>query len=267
MSEVILAANNLVKTYSQRSGRFGVAATQVKALDDVSINLKAGSTLAVVGESGSGKSTLARCLLQLQPLDSGEVIFQGKNLAAMSASALRTERRNIQMVFQDPFASLNPRMRVGEIVGEGLLIHQLGNKLAQREKVVQMLKRVGLTEADMDKYPHQFSGGQRQRIGIARALVLEPKVVVCDEPVSALDVSIQAQILLLLKELQAEMKLSYIFISHDLRVVRHIANEIVVMHQGKVVESGRIDDIYQSPKAEYTRNLLSAIPGQRTQNH
>ena len=266
MSDVILTATNLNKTFSQRSGHFGVAATKVKALDDVSIRLKAGSTLAVVGESGSGKSTLARCLLQLQPLDSGEVIFQGKNLVEMSASALRSERRNIQMVFQDPFASLNPRMRVGEIVGEGLLIHQLGNQQAQRAKVIQMLKRVGLTEADMEKYPHEFSGGQRQRIGIARALVLEPKVVVCDEPVSALDVSIQAQILLLLKELQAEMNLSYIFISHDLRVVRHIADEVAVMYQGKVVEFGEVNEIYQSPKAEYTRNLLSAIPGQKNKD-
>jgi peptide/nickel transport system ATP-binding protein/oligopeptide transport system ATP-binding protein len=267
MSDVILTATNLNKTFSQRSGRFRVAATKVKALDDVNIRLKAGTTLAVVGESGSGKSTLARCLLQLQPLDSGEVIFQGKNLVGMTASALRSERRNIQMVFQDPFASLNPRMRVGEIVGEGLLIHQLGSQQEQRAKVIQMIKRVGLTETDMEKYPHEFSGGQRQRIGIARALVLEPKVLVCDEPVSALDVSIQAQILLLLKELQAEMSLSYIFISHDLRVVRHIADEVAVMYQGKVVEFGEIDEIYQSPKAEYTRNLLSAIPGQKNKDN
>lgn len=263
MSEVILAASNLNKTYTQRSGRFGFSTTQVKALDDVSVNLKAGSTLAVVGESGSGKSTLARCLLQLQPLDSGKVLFQGKDLAKLTAAELRAERRNIQMVFQDPFASLNPRMKVGEIVGEGLLIHQLGSADEQREKVLQILKRVGLTEADMQKYPHQFSGGQRQRIGIARALVLEPKVVVCDEPVSALDVSIQAQILLLLKELQSEMNLSYLFISHDLRVVRHIADEIAVMYRGKVVEQGEISAIYESPSQEYTRSLLSAIPGKK----
>jgi peptide/nickel transport system ATP-binding protein/oligopeptide transport system ATP-binding protein len=263
MSEVILAASHLNKTYTQRSGRFGFSTTQVKALDDVSVNLKAGSTLAVVGESGSGKSTLARCLLQLQPLDSGKVLFQGKDLASLSAAELRAERRNIQMVFQDPFASLNPRMKVGEIVGEGLLIHQLGSADEQRAKVVQILKRVGLTEADMQKYPHQFSGGQRQRIGIARALVLAPKVVVCDEPVSALDVSIQAQILLLLKDLQTEMNLSYLFISHDLRVVRHIANEIAVMHRGKVVEQGAIEAIYEAPSQEYTRTLLSAIPGKK----
>ncbi|NOT15915.1 MAG: ATP-binding cassette domain-containing protein [Methylotenera sp.] len=263
MSEAILIANHLVKTYTQRSGRFGFGTTQVKALDGVSVSLRAGSTLAVVGESGSGKSTLARCLLQLQPLDSGEVLFDGQDLAKMSATALRSVRKNLQMVFQDPFASLNPRMRVGEIVGEGLLIHGLGSTAEQQQKVIAMLKRVGLTEADMQKYPHEFSGGQRQRIGIARALVLQPKVVVCDEPVSALDVSIQAQILLLLKALQQEMALSYIFISHDLRVVRHIADDIVVMTQGKVVEQGKVEAIYNAPQHEYTRNLLSAIPGKK----
>jgi oligopeptide transport system ATP-binding protein len=263
MSEVILAANHLVKTYSQRSGRFGFGSTQIKALDDVSIALKAGSTLAVVGESGSGKSTLARCLLQLHPFDSGEVIFAGQDLAKLDKEALRSQRKDLQMVFQDPFASLNPRMKVGEIVGEGLLIHGLGKKIEQQEKVVKMLKRVGLTADDMQKYPHQFSGGQRQRIGIARALVLEPKVVVCDEPVSALDVSVQAQILLLLKELQAEMHLSYVFISHDLRVVRHIADEIVVMNQGKIVEQGSVESVYNAPQQAYTQQLLNAIPGRK----
>jgi peptide/nickel transport system ATP-binding protein/oligopeptide transport system ATP-binding protein len=262
----ILEAKHLVKTYSQRSGKFGFGTTLVKALDDVSIILREGSTLAVVGESGSGKSTLARCLLQLQPLDSGEVLFADQDLAKLDGVALRSIRKNLQMVFQDPFASLNPRMRVGEIVGEGLLIHHMGNASEQQQKVVAMLKRVGLTEADMQKYPHEFSGGQRQRVGIARALVLKPKVVVCDEPVSALDVSIQAQILLLLKELQSEMALSYVFISHDLRVVRHIADDIVVMNQGKVVEQGSVVDIYQHPQQEYTRNLLAAIPGKKIVN-
>ncbi len=261
MSDLILVANKLVKTYTQRSGKFGFGTTFVKALDNVSITLRTGTTLAVVGESGSGKSTLARCLLQLQPLDSGEVLFAGQDLAKMQASALRAIRKNLQMVFQDPFASLNPRMRIGEIVGEGLLIHGLGSMTEQQQKVIAMLKRVGLTEADMQKYPHEFSGGQRQRIGIARALVLQPKVVVCDEPVSALDVSIQAQILLLLKELQQEMALSYIFISHDLRVVRHIADDIVVLYQGKVVEQGKVAGIYERPQHEYTQNLLAAIPG------
>lgn len=268
MMDAILTAQHLVKTYRQRSGKFGLSTTQVNALEDVSVTLRRGSTLAVVGESGSGKSTLARCLLQLQPLDAGEVFFtrepQGEkqNLASLNAQHLRAARKDLQMVFQDPFASLNPRMRVGEIVGEGLLVHDLGSRAEQQQKVIAMLKRVGLTEADMQKYPHEFSGGQRQRIGIARALVLNPKVVVCDEPVSALDVSIQAQILLLLKELQAEMALSYIFISHDLRVVRHIADDVVVMRQGKVVEQGSVEDIYTCPQQAYTKNLLAAIPGQ-----
>jgi oligopeptide transport system ATP-binding protein len=262
-NSIILAANHLVKTYMQATGRFGLGSNQIKALDDVSIALTVGSTLAVVGESGSGKSTLARCLLQLHPFDSGEVIFEGQDLAKLDKEALRSKRKDLQMVFQDPFASLNPRMKIGEIVGEGLLIHGLGNKTEQQMQVLAMLKRVGLTEADAQKYPHQFSGGQRQRIGIARALVLKPKVVVCDEPVSALDVSVQAQILLLLKELQAEMNLSYVFISHDLRVVRHIADEIVVMNKGKIVEQGKIIDVYNAPQQPYTQQLLSAIPGRK----
>ncbi len=260
---IILQANHLNKTYSQRSGRFGFGSSQVKALDDVSISLKAGSTLAVVGESGSGKSTLARCLLQLHPFDSGEVVFEGQDLAKLQGQALRDVRKHLQMVFQDPFASLNPRMKVGDIVGEGLLIHGLGSVAEQKQKMLQMLLRVGLSADDALKYPHQFSGGQRQRIGIARALVLNPKVVVCDEPVSALDVSVQAQILLLLKELQAEMRLSYIFISHDLRVVRHMADEIMVMNKGKIVEQGIVDAIYNAPQQPYTQQLLSAIPGRK----
>jgi oligopeptide transport system ATP-binding protein len=263
MSEAILVARHLVKTYPQGGGLFGLGKDKVKALDDVSIQLNAGETLAVVGESGSGKSTLARCLLQLLPLDSGEVQFQGHDLAQLTGKELRAIRRDLQMVFQDPFASLNPRMRVGEIIAEGLLIHGLGTASEQQRKVVQMVKRVGLSEADLQKYPHEFSGGQRQRIGIARALVLEPKVVVCDEPVSALDVSIQAQILLLLRELQQEMQLSYLFITHDLRVVRHIADQVAVMYKGKVVEQGDVNSLYQSPQQEYTQNLLSAIPGRR----
>lgn len=260
--EFILEGKNLVKQYSQRSGSFGFGHTKIRALDNVSVGLKKGSTLAVVGESGSGKSTLARCLLQLHPFESGEVWFQGQSLANLDAEQLRHVRKNLQMVFQDPFASLNPRMRVGEIVGEGLYIHRLGSKQEQLRKVHYMLERVGLSIDDAKKYPHQFSGGQRQRIGIARALILEPDVVVCDEPVSALDVSVQAQILLLLKELQEEMQLSYLFITHDLRVVRHIADEMVVMHKGKIVERGVVDAVYQSPHEEYTQKLLAAIPGQ-----
>jgi len=263
LNGTILQANHLVKTYTQRSGRFGFETTQIKALDDVSISLKSGTTLAVVGESGSGKSTLARCLLQLHPFDSGEVFFEGQDLRKLNSEALRAKRKHIQMVFQDPFASLNPRMKVGEIVGEGLLIHNLGSKAEQKNQVYTMLEKVGLTTEDAKNYPHQFSGGQRQRIGIARALVLQPKVVVCDEPVSALDVSVQAQILLLLKQLQKEMGLSYLFITHDLRVVRHIADEVVVMNKGKIVEQGDVEDIYKNPQAPYTQQLLNAIPGRK----
>ncbi len=262
-TSVILEARHLVKQYKQRSGNFGFGQTTINALDDVSIALKKGSTLAVVGESGSGKSTLARCLLQLHPFDSGEVLFQGQSLADLDSKALRKARKNLQMVFQDPFASLNPRMRVGDIVAEGLLVHGIGSASERLQKVQQMLERVGLHADDVKKYPHQFSGGQRQRIGIARALVLEPEVVVCDEPVSALDVSVQAQILLLLKTLQTEMNLSYVFITHDLRVVRHVADEIVVMNKGKIVEQGDVDTIYQTPQQDYTRDLLKAIPGQK----
>ncbi|HEY3326748.1 MAG TPA: ATP-binding cassette domain-containing protein [Novimethylophilus sp.] len=265
MNDFILSASGLTKTYKQRSGRFGFGSNLIKALDDVSIALKPGATLAVVGESGSGKSTLARCLLQLQPLDAGQVLFEGHDLAALSGQELRAARRHLQMVFQDPFASLNPRMKVGDIVGEGLVIHGLGDAEERRAKVLRMLERVGLSALDMGKYPHEFSGGQRQRIGIARALVLEPRVVVCDEPVSALDVSIQAQILLLLKQLQREMGLSYLFISHDLRVVRHIADEVAVMQRGRVVEQGSVEGLYAHPREEYTQNLLNSIPGRHWQ--
>ncbi len=264
--EIILQANNLVKVYKQRSGKFGFSQVDIKALDYVNISLKKGSTLAVVGESGSGKSTLARCLLQLHPFENGEVLFQGKDLAKLNSRQLREIRKDIQMVFQDPFASLNPRMRVGEIIGEGLLVHRIGSKAQRWQKVHEMLERVGLAVSDAQKYPHQFSGGQRQRIGIARALVLEPKIVVCDEPVSALDVSVQAQILLLLKDLQKEMQLSYIFITHDLRVVRHIADEMIVMHKGKIVEEGKVEQIYKAPQQPYTQQLLDAIPG-RASSH
>jgi peptide/nickel transport system ATP-binding protein/oligopeptide transport system ATP-binding protein len=265
MSEIILSASGLTKTYKQRSGKFGFGTTLVKALDNVSLEVGQGTTLAIVGESGSGKSTLARCLLQLQPLDAGEVLFEGRDLAALSGKDLRAARRHLQMVFQDPFASLNPRMKVGDIVAEGLVIHGLGDADERRVKVQAMLQRVGLSAADMGKYPHEFSGGQRQRIGIARALILEPRMVVCDEPVSALDVSIQAQILLLLKELQREMGLSYLFISHDLRVVRHIADEVAVMHKGRVVERGDVESLYASPQQEYTQSLLNSIPGRHRQ--
>jgi oligopeptide transport system ATP-binding protein len=260
-NEVLLEAKGLYKTYTQTSGFFVRHQRTIKALNNVSVSIKKGETLAIVGESGSGKSTLARCLLQLLSLDQGELFFKGKNLNSLDEEGKKYLKRHIQMVFQDPYASLNPRMKIAEILEEGLLIHNLGNKIVRDKKMRDMIKKVGLEVSDLNKYPHQFSGGQRQRIGIARALIVEPELVICDEPVSALDVSIQAQILLLLKELQKELGLSYLFISHDLRVVRHMADNIAVMHQGKIVEQGSIKGIYEKPKAHYTRELLNAIPG------
>jgi len=260
-NEMLLEAKDLYKTYTQTSGFFVRKQRTIKALNNVSLSIKKGETLAIVGESGSGKSTLARCLLQLLSLDQGEIFFKGKNLTSLDVKDKKHLKRHIQMVFQDPYASLNPRMKIGEILEEGLLIHELGHKISRDKKIRDMIKKVGLTVADLTKYPHQFSGGQRQRIGIARALIVEPELVICDEPVSALDVSIQAQILLLLKALQKELGLSYLFISHDLRVVRHMADRIVVMHQGKIVEQGPTKSIYEKPKANYTRELLNAIPG------
>jgi peptide/nickel transport system ATP-binding protein/oligopeptide transport system ATP-binding protein len=257
----LLEAKNLNKTYTQTSGFFVRKQAKIKALDQVSLTIKKGQTLAVVGESGSGKSTLARCLLQLQSIDSGVLMFKGKNINILNIHEFKNLKREVQMVFQDPYASLNPRMRIKDIVEEGLVIHKIGTALERERKVSAMIKKVGLSQADLIKYPHEFSGGQRQRIGIARALVVEPKLVICDEPVSALDVSIQAQILMLLKSLQKEMGLSYLFISHDLRVVRHIADEILVMHQGKIVERGSIKKVYTKPEANYTKELLNSIPG------
>lgn len=262
MTDFLLQAHHLSKSYRQRTGTLGLNTQTIHALDDVSLQLKRGSTLAVVGESGSGKSTLARGILRLLPLDQGQVLFDGQDFLALDQSSLRHARRHMQMVFQDPFASLNPRMRVGEIIAEGLVIHSIGDKKQQQNSVFEMLEKVGLKAEDASKYPHQFSGGQRQRIGIARALILQPKLVICDEPVSALDVSVQAQILLLLKQLQQEMGLSYLFITHDLRVVRHIADEVLVMQKGKVIEQGSVETIYNAPQQKYTQQLLSAIPGQ-----
>ena len=260
-NEMLLEAKGLYKTYTQTSGFFIRRQRTIKALNNVSLSIKKGETLAIVGESGSGKSTLARCLLQLLSLDEGELFFKGKNVMSFKADDKKHLKRQIQMVFQDPYASLNPRMKIGEILEEGLLIHSLGDKTSRDKKIRDMIKKVGLSVNDLTKYPHQFSGGQRQRIGIARALIVEPELVICDEPVSALDVSIQAQILLLLKALQKELGLSYLFISHDLRVVRHMADRMLVMHQGKIVEQGSTKMIYEKPKANYTRELLNAIPG------
>ena len=231
----LLSAKNLSKQYIQTQGFFSRKKTIIDALDNVSLNIKKGTTLAVVGESGSGKSTLARSLIRLVSVDKGKVTFDNIDFLSLDSTALKSMRKNIQMIFQDPYASLNPRMKIQSIMEEPLLIHKIGTKISKQKKIETMIKKVGLHSSDLDKYPHQFSGGQRQRIGIARALILEPKLVICDEPVSALDVSVQAQIVQLLKSLQKEFGLTYLFITHDLRIVRHIADEVVVMRHGKIL--------------------------------
>lgn len=232
----------------------------VKAVDGVSLAVSRGEVLGLVGESGCGKSTLARTILQLVPTTAGTVILEGRNLTSSSASELLVARRDLQMVFQDPFASLNPRMTIYATLAEPLLVHNVVPKKAVRSRVTQLMEKVGLAPRFMGKYPHEFSGGQRQRIAIARALALEPKVIIADEPVSALDVSIQAQILNLLSQLCREMNLALIFIAHDLSVVKHISDRVAVMYLGKIVELGPAADVIERPRHPYTRALVSAIP-------
>ena len=256
----LLEIRNLKKHFPVGEGLFSRGKGAVKAVDGVSLTVNEGETLGLVGESGCGKSTLGRTLLRLIEPTGGEVIFEGKNLLAMSQRELRDTRRQMQIIFQDPYASLNPRMRVGDIVGEGLEIHKLARGKAKRVRVMELLHQVGLREDHYDRYPHEFSGGQRQRIGIARALAVSPKFIVCDEPVSSLDVSIQAQIINLLQELQEKMHLTYLFISHDLRVVEHISHRVAIMYLGKIVEIADSDKIYRDAKHPYTRALLSAVP-------
>ena len=256
----LLEIRDLKKHFPVGEGLFSRNKGAVKAVDGVSLSVEEGETLGIVGESGCGKSTLGRTILRLIEPTSGEVYFQGKNLLAMSQRELRDTRRQMQIIFQDPYASLNPRMRVGDIVGEGLEIHKLARGKAKRERVIELLHQVGLREDHYNRYPHEFSGGQRQRIGIARALAVHPKFIVCDEPVSSLDVSIQAQIINLLQELQEKMHLTYFFISHDLRVVEHISHRVAIMYLGKIVEIAKSDTIYRDAKHPYTRALLSAVP-------
>ncbi len=232
----------------------------VRAVDGISFHIDSGETLGLVGESGCGKTTTGRALLRLTEPTAGRVIFQGEDVVAMSGSALRRRRRDMQMIFQDPYGSLSPRMRVGEIVGDPLGIHGLARGAERDKRVAELLTMVGLSARFASRYPHEFSGGQRQRIGIARALALHPKFIVCDEPVSALDVSIQAQVLNLLVDLRRQLNLTYLFIAHDLAVVRHISNRIAVMYLGKIVEVGTPDDVYERAAHPYTRALLSAIP-------
>jgi len=261
----LLIAKNLSKQYTQTQGFFSRTKTAINALDDISIRITKGSTVAVVGESGSGKSTLAKSLIRLVELDNGEIEFIGKNILTLKGKELKSIRKNIQMVFQDPYASLNPRMKVFDIIEEPLLIHNYKGSSLREKKIKSIISRVGLSHSDLSKYPHQFSGGQRQRIGIARALILEPKLVICDEPVSALDVSVQAQIIQLLKDLQKEYGLTYLFITHDLRIVRYIADHVIVMKHGKLIEQGKTDIIFKNPKSSYTKELLASIPGHISQ--
>jgi oligopeptide transport system ATP-binding protein len=256
----LLEVRNLKKHFPVGEGLFSRNKSVLKAVDGVSLTVEAGETLGIVGESGCGKSTLGRTILRLIEPTGGEIYFEGKNLLAMSQRELREMRRQMQIIFQDPYASLNPRMRVGDIVGEGLEIHKLAKGKAKRDRVMELLHQVGLREDHYGRYPHEFSGGQRQRIGIARALGVSPKFIVADEPVSSLDVSIQAQIINLLQELQEKMHLTYFFISHDLRVVEHISHRVAIMYLGKIVEIAKSETIYQDAKHPYTRALLSAVP-------
>jgi oligopeptide transport system ATP-binding protein len=232
----------------------------VKAVDGVGFEIRRGQTLGLVGESGSGKSTTAYCVLQLVRPTSGQVLFAGRDLTRLRGRELRSMRREMQIVFQDPYSALDPRMTVGAIVAEPLEVHRIGGRRSRQARVRRLLELVGLDQLHAKRFPHEFSGGQRQRVGIARALALEPRLLVCDEPVSALDVSIQAQILNLLKDLQGALGLTYLFISHDLAVVRAMSDEIAVMEDGKIVELGTAEEVYTRPRHEYTRTLLDAVP-------
>lgn len=256
----LLEIKNLVKHFPISGGFFGRKTGDVKAVDGVSLSVEDGETLGLVGESGCGKSTLGRCLLRLIEPTSGDIIFENKNITEMNFDNMREMRRKMQIIFQDPYASLNPRMRVGEIIGEGLQIHGIADGAELKDRVMALLAKVGLREEQYGRYPHEFSGGQRQRIGVARALALNAKFIVADEAVSALDVSIQAQILNLLQDLQEEYDLTYFFISHDLRVVEHVSDRVAVMYLGKIVEIAPADQIYTDGQHPYTRALLSAAP-------
>jgi oligopeptide/dipeptide ABC transporter ATP-binding protein len=257
----LLEVRDLVKHFPIKKGVFQRTVAHVKAVDGVSFTLNRRETLGLVGESGCGKTTVGRALLRLIEPTSGSVVFDGRDVLAMGRSELRQLRRKVQIIFQDPYGSLNPRMTIGAIVGEGPLIHGMGTKAERRERVEHILARVGLDPVNhINRYPHEFSGGQRQRIGIARALSVEPEFIVCDEAVSALDVSIQAQIINLLVELQGEFDLSYLFIAHDLAVVEHLSDRVAVMYLGKIVEEAPSKELYRNPRHPYTEALLSAVP-------
>jgi ABC-type microcin C transport system duplicated ATPase subunit YejF len=257
----MLRVDQLCVHFPIRSGLLQRQTDVVRAVEGVSFDLAAGQTLGLVGESGSGKSTLSKALLKLIPVTSGAIHFDGREISSLTEAQFRPLRRDMQMVFQDPFGSLNPRMTVRDIMAEPMDIHfPERTRTEKTERVAGLLTKVGLDPAVMNRYPHEFSGGQRQRVGIARALAGEPRFLICDEPVSALDVSVQAQILNLLRDLQDELKLTYLFIAHDLAVVRHMSDDIIVMYRGQIVERGQADQVCEAPQHDYTRKLLSAVP-------
>jgi peptide/nickel transport system ATP-binding protein len=256
----LVEVKNLKKYFPLGGGVLGTGGEVVRAVDDVSFTIRGGETFGLVGESGCGKSTTGRCILRLIEPTSGEVRFEGKDLLSLGKDEMRRLRRDVQIIFQDPYSSLNPRMRVGEIIEEPLTIHRAGDRRERRDRVAELLGLVGLESGHARRYPHEFSGGQRQRIGIARALALNPKFIVCDEPVSALDVSVQAQVVNLLQDLQERLGLTYLFISHGLSVVEHISTRVGIMYMGKLVEVASSEEIFHNPLHPYTRALLSAIP-------
>ena len=257
-----MTVGNLCTWFPIKKGLFGKTTAHVKAVDDVSFEVYPGETLGLVGESGCGKTTLGRSIIKLIAPTSGRLVFDNSDVLSLDKDALKAMRRDVQIIFQDPYSSLNPRLSVGNALIEPLRVHKLFENDTRRKNVIlELLERVGLNASHYNRYPHEFSGGQRQRIVIARALALQPKFIICDESVSALDVSVQAQVLNLLKELQQEMGLTYIFISHDLAVVKHISDRMMVMNKGKIEEIGFPEDLYFNPKADYTKKLIAAIPG------